>query len=312
MYFMDYLMFLLSFLLVVVVVLLSVAFLTLLERSVLGYIQIRKGPVKVGYGGLLQPFGDAISLFSSEQVLPFFFAYYMYSLSPVFMLFLSLFIWMLLPFVTFMCSLVLGFMFLLCLLGLGVYGFMLSGWFSNSNYSIIGAIRAVAQTIFYEVSLSIIMLSLFVIMGSYDLGGFIFQPVWYIYISFPLFMCFFASCLAESNRTPFDFAEGESELVSGFNVEYAGSGFALIFLAEYSIIIFMSFMITLFFLGGDYDSLVFFFKLVVVSFFFLWVRGTLPRCRYDSLMYLAWSGFLPVSLNYLMFFLGLSIMFYFF
>nr|YP_010954487.1 NADH dehydrogenase subunit 1 [Euparatettix tridentatus]WMV02043.1 NADH dehydrogenase subunit 1 [Euparatettix tridentatus] len=309
MYIIDFYLFFLNFVLIILMVLLSVAFLTLLERSVLGYVQLRKGPNSVGYCGILQPFGDAIKLFSKEQVLPHVSNYFFYCFSPIFSLFLALFIWLVFPYITFFCSLDLGLLFILCVMSLGVYGLMIAGWSSNSNYSLLGSLRSVAQTVSYEVSLSIIMLSLFVLIGAYNLVYFIYYNFWFFIICFPLFLCFYGSCLAETNRTPFDFAEGESELVSGFNVEYGGAGFALIFLAEYSMIIFMSFLIVLFFFGGDFDSLFFFFKLVFMSFSFLWVRGTLPRYRYDKLMYLAWKGFLPVALNYLFFFFGLKICF---
>nr|YP_006665869.1 NADH dehydrogenase subunit 1 [Tetrix japonica]ACC62215.1 NADH dehydrogenase subunit 1 [Tetrix japonica]AFA36681.1 NADH dehydrogenase subunit 1 [Tetrix japonica] len=311
-YIIDFFLFFLNFILIMLMVLLSVAFLTLLERKVLGYIQIRKGPNKVGYWGILQPFGDAIKLFSKEQVLPHISNYMLYYFSPVFSLFLALFIWLVFPYVTFFCSLDLGFLFILCVMSLGVYGLMIAGWSSNSNYSLLGSLRSVAQTISYEVSLSIIMLSVFILSGCYNMGIFIYYDIWFVIICFPLFLCFYCSCLAETNRTPFDFAEGEFELVSGFNVEYGGVSFALIFLAEYAMIIFMSFMIVLFFFGGDYDSLFFFLKMSFISFSFLWVRGTLPRYRYDKLMYLAWSGFLPVALNYLFFFFGLKILFFIF
>nr|YP_010698175.1 NADH dehydrogenase subunit 1 [Paragavialidium hainanense]WCF77149.1 NADH dehydrogenase subunit 1 [Paragavialidium hainanense] len=309
MYFIDYYMFILNFVLISLMVLLSVAFLTLLERSVLGYIQIRKGPNKVGYWGIVQPFSDAIKLFSKEHFFPYRSNYILYYFSPIFGLFLSLFVWLLFPYVTFFCSFSLGLVFLLCVMSLSVYVLMLSGWSSNSNYSLLGSIRAVSQTISYEVSLSVIMLSLFFLLGSYDFICFVsYQYIWFMFLCWPLFFCFYCSCLAETNRTPFDFAEGESELVSGFNVEYGGSTFALIFLSEYVMIVFMGFLVVLFFMGGNYNSLSFFFKLVLVSFSFLWVRGTLPRYRYDSLMYLAWSGFLPVSLNYLIFMGGLKLL----
>nr|ATU74751.1 NADH dehydrogenase subunit 1 [Coptotettix longjiangensis] len=309
MYFIDFFMFFINFILIILMVLLSVAFLTLLERSVLGYIQLRKGPNKVGYLGVLQPFGDAIKLFSKEQVFPYISNYFLYFFSPVFSLFLALLIWLVFPYFTFFCSLDLGFLFLLCVMSLGVYGLMMAGWSSNSNYALLGSLRSVAQTISYEVSLSIIMLSLFILTGCYNMNCFIYYNVWFILFMLPLFLCFYCSCLAETNRTPFDFAEGESELVSGFNVEFGGVGFALIFLAEYAMIIFMSFLIVLFFLGGDYNSLFFFVKLVFIMFSFSFVRGTLPRYRYDKLMYLSWSGFLPISLNYLFFFFGLKILF---
>nr|UXD79076.1 NADH dehydrogenase subunit 1 [Prorhinotermes inopinatus] len=298
-----------AFLLLVVFVLVGVAFLTLLERSGLGYIHIRSGPNSVGFVGILQPFSDAISLFSSEQYYPLMSNYLSYYFSPVFGLFLSLLVWLLIPYLSGLVSFELGLLFFLACTSLGVYTVMIAGWSSNSGYSLLGGLRALAQTISYEVSLAFILLSFVVLISGYDLLGFHFfqSYVWLIFISFPLSFVWFISCLAETNRTPFDFAEGESELVSGFNVEYGGGGFALIFLAEYASILFMSLLFCIIFLGSDLYSLLFYVKLTFLSFLFVWVRGTLPRFRYDKLMYLAWSGFLPVSLNYLLFFVGVSV-----
>nr|ANJ70447.1 NADH dehydrogenase subunit 1 [Hydrochus sp. BMNH1425167] len=299
----------LSSLLLVICVLVGVAFLTLLERKVLGYIQIRKGPNKVGYIGLLQPFSDAIKLFSKEQVYPFMSNYYLYYMSPVFNLFLALLMWMCLPMLSNLLNFNLGVLFFLCVSSVSVYSIMLAGWSSNSNYAMLGGVRAVAQTISYEVSLSLILLSFLFLILSLNLMEFLkFQKyVWFIFLMFPLCLMWFVSSLAETNRTPFDFAEGESELVSGFNVEYSSGGFALIFLAEYSNILFMSMMCCLMFLGGDFGTMLFMMKLVFMSFLWIWVRGTLPRFRYDKLMYLAWKSFLPVSLNYLLFFFGMKL-----
>nr|WAX39167.1 NADH dehydrogenase subunit 1 [Anaplecta sp. 4 ZQW-2020] len=290
-------------------VLVGVAFLTLMERSVLGYVHIRSGPNKVGYLGILQPFSDAIKLFSSEQAYPFISNYLSYYFSPVAGLFLSLVIWGLVPYLSGMIFFNIGLLFFLCCTSLGVYTIMIAGWSSNSNYALLGGLRSVAQTISYEVSLALVMLSFIYLVGSYDLTSFYYYQVsvWFIFIFFPLSMVWFVSSLAETNRTPFDFAEGESELVSGFNVEYSSGGFSLIFLAEYASILFMSLMLCIFFFGGDLGNYFFFFKVVFISFLFIWVRGTLPRYRYDSLMMLAWSGYLPLSLNYLFFFMGLKL-----
>uniref|UniRef100_A0AAU7BAB5 NADH-ubiquinone oxidoreductase chain 1 n=1 Tax=Ceuthophilus sp. TaxID=3073481 RepID=A0AAU7BAB5_9ORTH len=295
-------------LMLVICVLVGVAFLTLLERKVLGYIQIRKGPNKVGFVGILQPFSDAIKLFSKEQTFPMLSNYFLYYFSPIFALFLSLLVWMIYPYLTFMYSFNFGLLFFLCCTSMGVYTVMIAGWASNSNYALLGSLRAVAQTISYEVSLALILLSFIFLVDSYCLEMFnYFQlNIWFIFLTFPLALSWFASCLAETNRTPFDFAEGESELVSGFNVEYSSGGFALIFLAEYASILFMSMLFCVLFLGSDVFSLLFYFKVVFLSFMFIWIRGTLPRFRYDKLMYLAWRSFLPVSLNYLFFFIGLS------
>nr|YP_010703635.1 NADH dehydrogenase subunit 1 [Sphingonotus mongolicus]WCO86769.1 NADH dehydrogenase subunit 1 [Sphingonotus mongolicus] len=306
----DLIMFVLNFFLLVVCVLISVAFLTLLERKVLGYIQIRKGPNKVGFLGIPQPFSDAIKLICKEQPIPFMSNYFLYYFSPVFNLMISLFIWSIFPYMTYMCSFSYGFLFFLCCTSLSVYTLMIAGWSSNSNYSLLGSLRSVAQTISYEVSLALILLSLILLIGSFNMFDFMNYQIycWFIVFCFPLALSFFASCLAETNRTPFDFAEGESELVSGFNIEYGAGGFTLIFLAEYASIIFMSMLFSLVFLGGDFYSFMFFIKLSLVSFFFVWVRGTLPRFRYDKLMYLAWKSFLPLSLNFLFFFIGLKVM----
>nr|AVN67434.1 NADH dehydrogenase subunit 1 [Gromphadorhina oblongonota] len=301
--------FLISIILLICVMV-GVAFLTLLERKVLGYIHIRKGPNSVGFIGILQPFSDAISLFTKEQTFPLTSNYISYYFAPVFSLFLSLMIWMIMPYMSGLYSFELGLLFFLGCTSLGVYTVMVAGWSSNSNYSLLGGLRAVAQTISYEVSLALILLSFVVLTGSYSLIDFSeFQMwLWLVFLTFPLSLVWFASCLAETNRTPFDFAEGESELVSGFNVEYSSGGFALIFLAEYASILFMSMLFCVLFLGSNVDSFLFYLKLSLISFMFIWVRGTMPRFRYDKLMYLAWSSFLPLSLNYLLFFLGFKVM----
>nr|QZP41154.1 NADH dehydrogenase subunit 1 [Geoscapheus dilatatus] len=297
-------------LILLICVMVGVAFLTLLERKVLGYIHIRKGPNKVGFVGILQPFSDAIKLFTKEQTFPLMSNYISYYFAPIFGLFLSLLIWMIIPYLSGMYSFELGLLFFLSCTSLGVYTIMVAGWSSNSNYSLLGGLRAVAQTISYEVSLALILLSFVFLVSSYNLINFYYYQsyLWLIFVSFPLALIWFISCLAETNRTPFDFAEGESELVSGFNIEYSSGGFALIFLAEYSSILFMSMLMCVLFLGGDLNTFFFFLKLSFISFMFIWVRGTLPRFRYDSLMYLAWKSFLPLTLNFLLFFLGFKIL----
>nr|QDI93841.1 NADH dehydrogenase subunit 1 [Tuxedo cruralis] len=299
-------MFILSFLILLIFILLAVAFVTLLERKILGYIQLRKGPNKVGLMGLLQPFSDGLKLFFKEQVLPFKSNIMIYYYTPIFMLMLSFILWVLFPYFINIFSFDYGLLFFLCCTGLGVYGVMLCGWSSNSNYALLGCIRAVAQTISYEVSMALIIICMMIYVFSYNLIDFMYYQsgVWFIFISFPLFFCWFSSCLAETNRSPFDFAEGESELVSGFNVEYGSGGFAFIFLAEYANIIFMSLLTCVIFLGCDLYSFFFYLKWVFVVFSFIWVRGTLPRFRYDKLMYLTWKMFLPLSLNYLLFLVG--------
>nr|AJW76419.1 NADH dehydrogenase subunit 1 [Chorotypus fenestratus] len=305
----DMMMFLLNFLLLLICVLVSVAFLTLLERSLLGYINIRKGPNKVGFLGLLQPFSDALKLVSKESPILMNSNYIIYLISPLFNLLISLLLWLIFPILTYMCSFIYGMLFFFCCTSLSVYAVMYSGWSSNSNYSLLGSLRSIAQTISYEVSLALILMSLILLIGSYNMIDFYNYQLycWFILFMFPLFLCSFASILAETNRTPFDFAEGESELVSGFNVEYGSVEFTLLFLSEYTSIIFMSMILVLIFLGGDINSIYFYMKMVLMMSAIIWVRGTVPRFRYDKLMYLAWKSFLPVSLNFLLFFMGFKI-----
>nr|QVL28825.1 NADH dehydrogenase subunit 1 [Mallota bellus] len=309
MFYMEIILFLVMSLILIICVLVSVAFLTLLERKVLGYIQIRKGPNKVGLMGIPQPFCDAIKLFTKEQTYPLLSNYISYYFSPVFSLFLSLLLWMCMPFFVKLFSFNLGLLFFMCCTSLGVYTVMIAGWSSNSNYALLGSLRSVAQTISYEVSLALILLSFIFLINNYNMLNFYYYQkyLWFFFMLYPLVFIWLTISLAETNRTPFDFAEGESELVSGFNVEYSSGGFALIFLSEYASILFMSMLFSLIFLGGDVFSFMFYIKLMFISFLFIWVRGTLPRFRYDKLMYLAWKGFLPFSLNYLLFYIGLKI-----
>nr|QUL60447.1 NADH dehydrogenase subunit 1 [Hypomecis punctinalis] len=304
----DIILVIIGLLILILGVLIGVAFLTLLERKVLGYIQIRKGPNKVGLVGILQPFSDAVKLFTKEQTFPSTSNYFSYYFSPVISFILSLMIWMLIPYYFNLVSFNLGILFFFCCTSLGVYTVMVAGWSSNSNYALLGGLRSVAQTISYEVSLALIFLSGIILIMDFNLLKFaLYQNmIWFVFIMFPLGLCWLSSSMAETNRTPFDFAEGESELVSGFNVEYSSGGFALIFLAEYSSILFMSMLFVLIYLGGYDMTLFFYLKLVFISFVFIWVRGTLPRYRYDKLMYLSWKGYLPVSLNFLLFYMGLK------
>lgn len=297
-----------NFLILIVCVLVGVAFVTLLERKILGYIQIRKGPNKVGYIGLLQPFSDAVKLFTKEQITPTISNFLVYYICPVFRLFISLLIWAVLPYETGLIRFDLRILFFLCCLRIGVYSTIVAGWSSNCKYSLLGSLRAVAQTISYEVSLALILLSFIVLIGGFNLEILNKYQVdcWFIIVGFPLRIVWLSSCLAETNRTPFDFSEGESELVSGFNTEYGAGGFALIFMAEYARILFISVLFVILFLGGGLFRVTFYLKRVIIAFVFIWVRGTLPRFRYDKLIYLAWKRYLPLSLNYLIFFLGVK------
>ena len=299
-----------AYLILVLMVLAAVAFLTLLERKILGYIQIRKGPNKVGYGGVLQPFADAVKLFVKEQTFPTVSNFVPYYLSPVFSLFISLVCWAVMPYEMGLLSFKMGLLFFFCCTRAGVYTTMGAGWASNSKYALLGCLRAVAQTISYEVRLALILLRVLLLVGGFGMGLFTdFQRyVWLGVAGVCPMLLWFASALAETNRTPFDFAEGESELVSGFNTEYSSGGFALIFMAEYSRILFMRALTSIFFLGGYLSGPMFYLKVVAVAFCFVWVRGTLPRFRYDKLIYLAWKRFLPVALNYCVFFMGVKVL----
>nr|YP_010866032.1 NADH dehydrogenase subunit 1 [Piezodorus guildinii]WGT93140.1 NADH dehydrogenase subunit 1 [Piezodorus guildinii] len=302
-------MFLLIYVLMIICVLICVSFVTLLERKVLGYIQLRKGPNKLGFMGIVQPFSDGIKLFFKEQIFPYKSNNLIYYMSPIFLLIISFFMWSLYPFLYNVYNFNYGLLFFMVCTGMGVYGVMLSGWSSNSNYSLLGSLRSVAQVISYEVSMIMIMLCLVIFVFSYNLLDFMYYQTkcWFMFLSFPLFFCWLSSCLAETNRSPFDFAEGESELVSGFNVEYSSGGFAFIFLSEYMNIIFMSLLTNIIFMGCDLYSFMFYIKIMILVFWFIWVRGVLPRFRYDKLMYLTWKLFLPLSLNMFLFYLGLLI-----
>nr|WRK21400.1 NADH dehydrogenase subunit 1 [Acinopterus sp.] len=295
---------LMIYLILLVFILVSVGFFTLLERKVLGYIQVRSGPNKVGVLGLLQPFSDGLKLFVSEQFFPLNSNFLIFLVCPLMLLFQSLFIWVLFPLYVNTFEFDYSFILFLCISGMSIYGLMICGWSSNSVYSMLGCIRSVSQAISYEVTLSLLIFLFFIMVDGYSLVNFFsFQcSLWFMFIFFPLFFVWLACCMAESNRTPFDFSEGESELVSGFNIEYGGGGFAYLFISEYSSIIFFCFLTCLIFMGGNYTSLMFYIKVIFLCFLFIWVRGTLPRYRYDKLMYLTWSEYLPMCLNFLMYF----------
>nr|UYB79145.1 NADH dehydrogenase subunit 1 [Lirapex sp. ZZ-2022] len=291
-----------------VCILLGLAFFTLLERKGLGYMQVRKGPNKVGVMGLPQPLADAAKLLTKEMSKPMLVNQLPYYSAPILSLILALMLWQILPSNSSVFLMKLGFLFFLCVSGMNVYGTLLAGWGSNSKYALLGAIRAIAQTISYEVSLALILLfALFISLSLELLKISEYQSlIWCVFLFFPMGLIWFVSCVAETNRAPFDFAEGESELVSGFNVEYGSGGFALIFMAEYANILLMSLLTGCLFFGGSFlfgVSLDFFLclKVLFFCFVFVWVRVTLPRFRYDLLMGLTWKGFLPVSLSGLTF-----------
>nr|QZL38236.1 NADH dehydrogenase subunit 1 [Macrotritopus defilippi] len=298
---------LLSYIISCVCALLAVAFFTLLERKGLSYFQLRKGPNKVGLMGLPQPLSDAMKLFTKEYIKPTLINYFPFLVCPFLSLLLALFLWMLYNGYFFVSMGGMSMMLFLCVSSIGVYSVMGAGWFSNSKYALLGSVRAVAQSISYEVSMSLILMSCLLMVGSVNLVVLLkYQSIcWVILINFFMFMMWVVSSIAETHRAPFDFAEGESELVSGFNVEYGAVGFALLFMAEYANILFMSFMSSVLFLGGGYVMMFMGVSMSlmvgVMSVLFIWVRASYPRYRYDLLMYLIWKSYLPSVLMIMIF-----------
>nr|YP_007627212.1 NADH dehydrogenase subunit 1 [Rupicapra pyrenaica]ACI24601.1 NADH dehydrogenase subunit 1 [Rupicapra pyrenaica]AHN95601.1 NADH dehydrogenase subunit 1 [Rupicapra pyrenaica pyrenaica]UUC05254.1 NADH dehydrogenase subunit 1 [Rupicapra pyrenaica parva] len=310
-------MFMINVLMLIIPILLAVAFLTLVERKVLGYMQFRKGPNVVGPYGLLQPIADAIKLFIKEPLRPATSSASMFILAPILALTLALTMWIPLPMPYPLINMNLGVLFMLAMSSLAVYSILWSGWASNSKYALIGALRAVAQTISYEVTLAIILLSVLLMNGSFTLSTLIItqEQVWLIFPAWPLAMMWFISTLAETNRAPFDLTEGESELVSGFNVEYAAGPFALFFMAEYANIIMMNIFTTTLFLGAFHNPCMpelytvnFIIKSLLLTITFLWIRASYPRFRYDQLMHLLWKSFLPLTLALCMWHVSLPIL----
>nr|ACI31752.1 NADH dehydrogenase subunit 1 [Thraupis episcopus] len=286
-------------------ILIAVAFLTLVERKILSYMQSRKGPNVVGPFGLLQPLADGVKLFIKEPIRPSTSSPILFIATPMLALLLAISIWTPLPLPFSLADLNLGLLFLLAMSSLAVYSILWSGWASNSKYALIGALRAVAQTISYEVTLAIILLSIVLLSGNYTLNTLAVtqEPLYLIFSCWPLAMMWYISTLAETNRAPFDLTEGESELVSGFNVEYAAGPFALFFLAEYANIMLMNTLTTILFFNPSFLNppqelfpVILATKVLLLSAGFLWIRASYPRFRYDQLMHLLWKNFLPLTL----------------
>nr|YP_010324871.1 NADH dehydrogenase subunit 1 [Ixodes nuttallianus]UNO53792.1 NADH dehydrogenase subunit 1 [Ixodes nuttallianus] len=284
-----------SFVFLILCVLVSVAFFTLLERKILGYAHIRKGPNKVGLWGVFQPFSDAIKLFSKEMNLMLYMNMFVYVGVSLTSLILMMLLWFLFNWDYNQILIEYGLVFMLCVSSLSVYVILMGGWSSNSKYSLLGAYRGVAQVISYEVSFSILVIGSIFFCGSYSITniGF-FQDYWVMFMGFlNLFVVWMVSCYAETNRSPFDLSEGESELVSGFNIEYGSWNFALLFMAEYGNIILFSLITSYLFLGSSGLMMIY---VVIIMILFILVRGTLVRYRYDKLMMLAWKVILPFSI----------------
>nr|ASU92764.1 NADH dehydrogenase subunit 1 [Proechimys echinothrix] len=309
-------MYLINFVLMVIPILLAMAFLTLMERKILGYMQLRKGPNMVGPYGILQPVADALKLFIKEPLHPSTSSMLLFTIAPTLALTLAMSMWIPIPMPHSLINMNLGALFILATSSLAVYSILWSGWASNSKYALFGALRAVAQTISYEVTLAIILLSILLLNGTFTLSTLMMtqKNIWLIIPTWPLAMMWFVSTLAETNRAPFDLTEGESELVSGFNVEYAAGPFALFFMAEYMNILLMNALTTIIFLNSmmtimfpELYTMKFMIKTLILTALFLWVRASYPRFRYDQLMHLLWKNFLPLTLALCMWHISMPI-----
>jgi len=290
----------------------AVAYLTLAERRVIGFMQLRKGPNVVGPFGLFQPFADALKLMAKETILPAGADKVVFVIAPMLTFVLALVAWAVIPFDQglVLADINVGILYLFAISSLGVYGVIMAGWASNSKYAFLGALRSAAQMVSYEVSMGLVIINVLICVGSLNLSDIVEaqRDMWFALPLLPMFIVFFISTLAETNRAPFDLPEGESELVAGYFVEYSSMSFALFFLGEYANMILMSAMTTILFLGGwlpPFDiaplnlipgPIWFVLKIMLCLFVFLWVRATTPRYRYDQLMRLGWKVFLPLSL----------------
>ncbi|SVC34562.1 uncharacterized protein METZ01_LOCUS287416 [marine metagenome] len=306
---------LIQVLFIMVPLLVGVAYLTYFERKIIGAVQLRRGPNVVGPFGLLQPIADGIKLFLKETIIPTDSNKVLFVLAPMVTFVLSFAAWAVIPFDEgwVLADINVGILYLMAISSLSVYGVLIAGWASNSRYAFLGALRSAAQMVSYEVSMGFVIVTVLICVGSLNLTEIVNaqRDLWFIVPLFPMFVVFFISTLAETNRHPFDLPEDESALVAGYFVEYSSMPFALFFLGEYAAMILMSGMTVILFLGGwlppiDLAPLYyipgvvwFLGKIIAVLFCFLWVRATLPRYRYDQLMRLGWKVFLPVSLFWL-------------
>lgn len=302
---------------IVVPIMLTVAYLTLAERKVIGYMQVRIGPNRVGYFGLLQPLADGLKLLLKEIIIPSGSNKFLFIIAPVLALTPALAAWAVVPFADGMvlADVNAGLLYILAMTSLGVYGIIIAGWASNSKYAFIGSLRSAAQIVSYEIPMGFALVCVLMVSQSMNLGDIVLGQKsnvglfgWYFIPLFPMFVVYFISGVAETNRAPFDMAEGESEIVAGFHVEYSGMAFALFFLAEYANMILIAILTAIMFLGGwlpPFDVVPFnllpgvfwlLAKTSFVLFLFLWFRATFPRYRYDQLMRLGWKVFIPLTL----------------
>nr|BBA25633.1 NADH dehydrogenase subunit 1 [Ectenagena nautilei] len=301
-----------SGLIVVIVMMMCVAFYIVVERKGLGMIQLRQGPNKVSFKGILQPIGDGVKLFKKELSFPFSSTRFMFLLGPFLCFFCAYSLWLVFPGSFRYSNFELGLLFFQCISSFSVFGVFLSGWVCDSRYGFLGAMRAVAQSVSYEVFLSTCLYCPLLLIGSFDLMAIREFPLWFFWVGQEIMILWLLATLAETNRAPFDFVESESELVAGYSVEYGGVGFALMALAEYSNMLFMSLLVSVLFFSGMgsielIGDMIFIFFLLVVSYFMVWVRGALPRFRYDLLMGLCWEILLPLSLCEFMVLLCISL-----
>jgi NADH-quinone oxidoreductase subunit H len=315
----------LKILAIIVPLLISVAYFTIAERKLMGSIQRRRGPNVIGFVGLLQPLADGLKLFAKETIIPSNSNIYIFLLAPLLTFMLSLIGWSVIPLSEqiLISDINLGILYLLAISALSVYGIIMAGWSSNSKYPFLGSLRSAAQMISYEISIGFIIVTICLCVGSFNLSSIVYaqKNTWFIFPLLPMFILFYISMLAETNRHPFDLPEAEAELVSGYNVEYSAMTFALFFLGEYANMLLMSTFSSILFLGGWLPLLNIFpfnwlpgsfwlsLKIILGVIFFILTRAALPRYRYDQLMYIGWKSFLPLSLGYLILTVGILISF---